>query len=300
LAAARKEAENALALDPSAVDALLALAIIDYRARLIPLAEAENRFRAVLDIRPENPDVNVRMGMMLLELGRIREASDHFARAVRLDPLNPTTYGFYLPSLVNTGRSAEARRIIESGRTPWFAGSYQQLEHVLVSGQVEAARGWLESARTYPAYGSHGVKPVPGDDPAAKERLDGLFARLVEVAERGDTATDSSLPADFIAAADDGLILHIYAALLLGAAGYEAPVFDLLQDRLNVDDLYVRSALFRPAFARLRANPGVLQLFDAGTQLDYWMATGHWPDFCADPALPYDCSEAAQRYLEHR
>jgi len=297
LAAARKEAENALALDPAAVDALLALAIIDYRARLIPLDEAENRFRAVLDISPENPDVNVRMGMMLLELGRVHEASEHFARASRLDPLNPTTYGFYLPSLVNTGRSEEARRIIESGRAPWFAGSYQQLEHVLVTGQVEAARGWLDSARTYPAYGSHGVKPVPDDDPAAKDRLDGLFARLVGVAERGDTATDNSLPADFIAAADDGLILHIYAALLLGAAGYETPVFDLLQDRLNVDDLYVRSALFRPALARLRADPRVMQLFDAGTQLDYWMATGHWPDFCADPELPYQCDEAARHYL---
>jgi len=300
LAAARKEAENALALDPSAVDALLALAIIDYRARLIPLAEAEMRFRAVLDIRPENPDVNVRMGMMLLELGHVREASVHFARAVRLDPLNVTTYGFYLPSLLNTGRPEEARRIIESGRAPWYAGSFQQLEQALVAGQVDEARGWLESARTYPGYGSHGIKTIPDSDPAAKERLDGLFERLVKVGERGDAATDTSLPANFIAAADDGLILHIYAALLLGAAGYETPVFDLLQDRLNVDDLYVRSALFRPAFARLRAAPGVMKLFDAGTQLDYWTTTGRWPDFCADPGLPYDCSEAAQRYLEHR
>jgi len=297
LAAARMEAENALALDPVAVDALLALAIIDYRARLIPLAEAENRFRAVLDIRPENPDVNVRMGMMLLELGRVREASDHFARAARLDPLNPTTYGFYLPSLVNTGRSEEARRIIETGRTPWYAGSYQQFEHVLVTGQIEAARSWLEAARTFPTYGSHGVTPVPDNDPAAKERLDGLFERLVAAGERDDTASDTSLPADIIAAADDGLILHIYAALLLGAAGYETPVFDLLQDRLNVDDLYARSALFRPAFARLRGDPGFMQLFDAGTQLDYWMATGHWPDFCADPRLPYTCDEAARQYL---
>lgn len=300
LAAARKEAEKALALDPAAVDALLALAIIDYRARVIPLAEAENRFRKVLDISPENPDVNVRMGMMLLELGRVREASDHFARAVRLDPLNVTTYGFYLPSLLNTGRSGEARRIIESGRTPWYMSSFQRLEHALVTGQMAEAHGWLESARTYPAYGSHGVTPVPGNDPADKDRMDGLIERLVAVRETGDTASDTNLPGDFIEAADDGLILHTYVALLLGAAGYEAPVFDLLKDRLNVDDLYVRSALFRPAFARLRADPGVLQLFDAATQLDYWMATGHWPDFCADPELSYECKAAAEQYLGSR
>jgi len=300
LAAARTEAENALALDPSAVDALLALAIIDYRARLITLAEAEDRFRAVLDIRPENPDVNVRMGMMLLELGRVREASDQFARAARLDPLNVTTYGFYLPSLINTGRSAEAQRIVESGRAPWYAGSYQQLEQALVAGQVDDARLWLEYARTFPAYGSHGVTPVPDDDPAAKKRLDGLFERLVSVKTTGDTATDAALPADFISAADSGVILHVYAALLLGAAGYDTPVYDLVQDRLNVDDLYIRSALFRPALARLRADPGVMQLFDAGTQLDYWVTSGRWPDFCADPELPYQCDEAAQRYLDYR
>jgi len=108
------------------------------------------------------------------------------------------------------------------------------------------------------------------------------------------------LPGDFITAADEGLILHAYVALLLGAAGFESPVFDLVQGRLNVDDLYIRSALFRPAFARLRADPGVMQLFDAGTQLDYWLATGRWPDFCDVPGLPYECSQAAQRYLDDR
>lgn len=43
-----------------------------------------------------------------------------------------------------------------------------------------------------------------------------------------------------------------------------------------------------------------MKWFDAGTQLDYWMATGRWPDFCADPNLPYDCREAAQRYIDKR
>ena len=300
LAAARMEAETALGLDPSAVNALLALAIIDYRVRLIPLAEAESRFRTVLDISPENPDVNVRMGMMLLELGRLREASDQFAHAARLDPLNVTTYGFYLPTLLNTGRSEEARRIIESGRVPWYVGSFLQLESTLVTGQVNEAREWLKYARTFPAYGSHRVTSVPDDNPAAKKQLDALFERLVAVEASGDTATDAGLPGDFIAAADDGLILHTYAAILLSAAGFEEPVFDLMQERLNVDDLYVRSMLFRPAFARLRADPGVMQLFDAGTQLDYWMTTGRWPDFCSDPGLPYDCAEAAQQYLDNR
>jgi len=28
---------------------------------------------------------------------------------------------------------------------------------------------------------------------------------------------------------------------------------------------------------------------------DYWRATGQWPDFCAEPGLPYDCRAEAAR-----
>jgi hypothetical protein len=39
-----------------------------------------------------------------------------------------------------------------------------------------------------------------------------------------------------------------------------------------------------------------MELFAASGQLDYWLQTGHWPDYCADPELPYDC-EAAGRAI---
>jgi hypothetical protein len=29
--------------------------------------------------------------------------------------------------------------------------------------------------------------------------------------------------------------------------------------------------------------------------VDYWRSSGHWPDFCADPGLPYDCKAEAAR-----
>jgi hypothetical protein len=29
----------------------------------------------------------------------------------------------------------------------------------------------------------------------------------------------------------------------------------------------------------------------------YWRASGRWPEFCADPGLPYDCKAEAQRTL---
>jgi len=29
--------------------------------------------------------------------------------------------------------------------------------------------------------------------------------------------------------------------------------------------------------------------------VDYRQSSGHWPDFCADPKLPYDCRAEARR-----
>jgi len=34
--------------------------------------------------------------------------------------------------------------------------------------------------------------------------------------------------------------------------------------------------------------------------LQYWHSSGHWPDFCADPQLPYDCRAEAHRLLAAR
>ena len=34
--------------------------------------------------------------------------------------------------------------------------------------------------------------------------------------------------------------------------------------------------------------------------VDYWRSTGHRPDFCADPTLPYDCKSEVARLLDRK
>jgi hypothetical protein len=29
--------------------------------------------------------------------------------------------------------------------------------------------------------------------------------------------------------------------------------------------------------------------------LQYWQSSGHWPDFCSERGLPYDCKKEAGR-----
>jgi hypothetical protein len=57
------------------------------------------------------------------------------------------------------------------------------------------------------------------------------------------------------------------------------------------------SALFFTLTAPLRRDPRFMQLAARIGLVDYWRSSGHWPDFCADPGLPYDCKVAAKAAL---
>jgi hypothetical protein len=58
---------------------------------------------------------------------------------------------------------------------------------------------------------------------------------------------------------------------------------------------YFVELLFRPPLADLRADPRFMQVAAHLGLLDYWRRSGDWPDFCSDPALPYDCKKEAAR-----
>ena len=54
--------------------------------------------------------------------------------------------------------------------------------------------------------------------------------------------------------------------------------------------------LFEPLFAPMRRDPRFIEL-SARLGLLRLLApkTGHWPDFCTDPGLPYDCKAVAAK-----
>ena len=53
--------------------------------------------------------------------------------------------------------------------------------------------------------------------------------------------------------------------------------------------------LFSPQTANLRRDPRFMQLASRIGLTRYWRDTGVWPDFCAEPGLPYDCKAEAAR-----
>jgi hypothetical protein len=53
--------------------------------------------------------------------------------------------------------------------------------------------------------------------------------------------------------------------------------------------------LFYTLTARLRRDPRFMQLAARLGLVDYWRSSGHWPDFCSEPGLPYNCRDTATK-----
>jgi hypothetical protein len=78
----------------------------------------------------------------------------------------------------------------------------------------------------------------------------------------------------------------------------------LTDDAIHLADQWSRSPLtafnapkylFQPGGERLRRDPRFIALAARLGLVDYWRATGKWPDFCAGPRLPYDCKAEAAK-----
>jgi DNA-binding winged helix-turn-helix (wHTH) protein/TolB-like protein len=57
---------------------------------------------------------------------------------------------------------------------------------------------------------------------------------------------------------------------------------------------YTTIHFFQPEMKALRADPRFMPLAHRLGLVDYWRSTGRWPDFCAEPDLPYDCRAVAE------
>lgn len=47
----------------------------------------------------------------------------------------------------------------------------------------------------------------------------------------------------------------------------------------------------------MRRDRRIWRIFKAVGLAQYWLDSGKWPDFCADPDLPYNCRTEAEGVL---
>lgn len=188
---AEREARLALAIDPGLGEAHAVLAQIQFSRW--EWKASEESFRRAIAAEPREPTAPMWYGMLLVELGRGREAVQQMDRARQLDPGGRIPRAMYGWALLYDGRPEESARELR----PLVAidPSFERARHFLGNayealGDLPAARGEYEAALaasgTEPLRRHHRghVAAVMGD----RATLLRLAREAEEAAARGGTA----------------------------------------------------------------------------------------------------------------
>lgn len=275
---AAREAARALALDPQNVDALAAqLFILPPFGRFIEADEILERMRTA----PGGGDGRRYIGWYLRTMGRIRESLEETERAYRLDSLDPMSANAAALARMAAGRVAEAIPVYEDlvERVPdmsfpvtsllrayAFQEDWQSVDRLLA---LAEKRGLREFRDTMPFVQAK-RDPTP-------ETLEGWTVKLRAQVEKTG-GIDISL---LVYSAHLGLVDEAYRAAetaRLGPAG--------AGDDIMGPDAYRTSLLFQAGMPEMRNDPRFARLCARLGLVEFWTATGKWPD-CADE-VPYD------------
>jgi TolB-like protein len=217
--------------------------------------------RAAWNLAPFTEWVAWSLPLMLANAGRIEEARDAIAQMKRRWPDNPDVYFKWVDF------------IVESQKRP-YTGALALLDDADLRNLYErppfgrpGAVGVLRTA-IRAQTGSPAVKRTAAQfvEKSMDERQINPFVGIPLLSSLGDV---------------DGAFRIVDRTLTL------AQLHQLFGSDLGVGSTYL--VLFGPQTVELRRDRRFLSLTQRLGLLDYWRSSGHWPDFCSEPGLPYDC-----------
>ncbi|MCL6740309.1 TIR domain-containing protein [Sphingomonas sp. RB56-2] len=232
---------------------------------------------------PDNVFVLAGRSLVMLLVGRMDAAVEDARHAASLDPLSPAIRSAYLQALIYSGRTDAARSELAEAERLWpdastILDSRYRLD-LRYGNAAEAAHallliqsGKVEGNRTQEAFLRARLEPTKANVDHAVAQALSTYRSRPGINETGEVI------------------------VTLGEFDRTAELIDvLLATRDERQFPYFVEMLFRPPQAQLRADPRFMQVAAHLGLLDYWQRSGDWPDFCADPDLPYDCKKEAAK-----
>ncbi|MEZ5962088.1 MAG: adenylate/guanylate cyclase domain-containing protein [Hyphomonadaceae bacterium] len=265
-------ADNALRLNAhnGAAAAVKAFVLAGHQTRV----ERERTLLGFLQNAPDSPELNTLYATFLREVGRNQDSVAYLERAFAFEPLSPYRASSLVRQLSVVGRGADAQALLTRTTAMWPEDSGVSWERFRMSfyfgTEAETRRILAESSI------------IDSEDRACwRAALQGRAAASV-AARRSAAAQVRRCLAD-----DPGQAVQVLAVLgdTDGAFAFEDGV--IRQDGSHV--------FFVPATRALRLDPRFMPVMDRIGLLDYWLQSDHWPDFCTDPQLRYDCRAEAAR-----
>ncbi|MGD9967223.1 MAG: hypothetical protein AB7T59_11925 [Hyphomonadaceae bacterium] len=288
---ARDAAERARALDRENAESDLALALI------LPSSawrERHELLHRALEKDPDSPEANVFTGNFYSELGRLEDALVYYRRAAAIDPLSPVTWAAIVPTLTASGARAEAQamrermyRVWPDSRSVWF----NRFTNAMFAGESDIALSMLDTVDTAPIVMEQPMRAAWRSFLVAmrdnnRAGLRAAVNNLAAMARRGALDMPRAISSASLAGEiDTGFAL---------SEEYFGGGFGGALNRLPVASGH-RYFLFLGPGRAMRRDPRFIGLARELGLVEYWTETGDWPDFCAEPDLPYDCRVEAAR-----
>jgi DNA-binding winged helix-turn-helix (wHTH) protein len=255
-----RAALRAFELAPDAPQTLRSAGMVSMQNR--DWVEAERRLRKAVEIAgPYDYDANLLYALFLMNVGRTAEARGYAERARRAEPLllRPVTFMAALHEMRGELDEAEALLLASSN----LAGDDTMRRNAIV--MVYLGRRDVSGLRR--VMMEYGLPYESLDDsPRALEDLRNRFAIAVR---EGTTAR--LLP------------LAAFASL----HGDQELALDMLRAVGPTQNLH---ALWRPALAEVRRQPGFERVVQQLGLVDYWRLSDRWGDFChGSPSGGFTC-----------
>jgi TolB-like protein/class 3 adenylate cyclase len=273
-----REAGRALALDPQNVDALVGqLFVVPAFGRFIEADTILEQIRRA----PGSGDGKRYIGWTLRTTGRVREGAEETERAYRLDALDPGSANQVALARMAVGRIEEAVPVYEDlvERVPDMSFPVSSLLRAYAFQQDWAAVDRLLdlAARRQLREFQDGLPFIRTKRDPTPENV-GAVRRALEAHVGKTGCVDVSR---LVYAAHLGLVEEAYRAAESARLG---PVGT--SDDIMGPDAYRTSLLFQASMPELRNDLRFPRLCARLGLVEFWEATGKWPD-CADE-VPYD------------
>jgi TolB-like protein/tetratricopeptide (TPR) repeat protein len=273
-----REAARALALDPQNVDAMTGqLFVIPPFGRFIEADAILERMRRA----PGSGDGRRYIGWYLRTMGRIRESLEETERAYRLDALDPMSANGLALARMAAGRVAEAVPVYQDlvERVPDMSFPVSSLLRCYAF-----QKDWAAVDRLLALAEKRELREFQDGLPFIRAKRDPTPENIAgwrSAFEAHVSKTGCVDVSRLVYSAHLGLVEEACRAAetaRLGPAGNS--------DDLMGPDGYRTGLLFQVGMPELRNDPRFARLCARLGLVEFWLATGKWPD-CADE-VPYD------------
>ncbi len=277
---AKREAERSLALNPNDPDGYVAFGLL---TPTLDFAQRESWFRKALAADPSWPHANGFLGNVMEDLGRIEEALALYQRAASVNPLSLDWTDQEASALIWLGNTRQADTDLTHLSQLWpdDAGLW-----VLQLSSLTTQHRWADALRQVDEAIANPSRAGLGPLKQVRAQIEALnthsASELAALRQYNLSQTKT----------DPGHTIRTLAFL-----GFVDDAFAVAQayQPVRPDGVEEPGFLFGPKTSALRRDPRFMALANKFGLPQYWRATGKWPDFCADPGLPYNCEAEAAK-----